>query len=64
MGTIEEPFWTTISILNTTRDRLKIMREKKHGYGKRKTLETIEDVVVRVLDFYDENSPSVSRDDL
>jgi len=55
---IEEntPFLTTIAVMNSTRDRIKGLRQE---HGHRKRLETLEDVVIRALDLLEKNSPSV-----
>lgn len=47
MSEENDEYWTTISVMNTTRDRVKGLRLR---LGRRKRFETLEEVVMRALD--------------
>lgn len=57
---IPKEYSTTISVLSSTRDKLKDMR-KKYRHRGRILLETSGQVVERLIKYYEENHPQEDR---
>ncbi len=60
MADKKEP-WATIPVRQTVKDRMMTYKRPKPNRKKNEHyLETLETVLIRLMDFYDEHSPSVS----
>ena len=58
----QEDIWTTIPIKQSTKGRLMALKRPKPNRKKNEHyMETLATVLVRVIDFYEKNSPSATR---